>query len=336
MRGCSLKSWYSLGSLAVLGACSNIIGVSDIRIDPSLDQIGEGGNSSSGGKTSGGSSVQPDAGEDSGGEATAGKASGGTNTGGTDAVAGEAGTGGEPVGPGGCHGADDCDDEIDCTKDTCTTGGKCVHTADDAACTPASGMCSTCQVGIGCVDSAPTVKELLLDGTFDDQTGDWSEYSETFDKNVFADAAAQSGGYAVHFGPAAPAAKEREFADLTQQFTVPAKTIKLTASGYYKLLPGANVAMRPIAGDYTSLTLFSLAQPADDMHKDTWFIRYVDYHSFEGGDAQQAAWTAFSYETPKGVLAKVAGQEVTLDLVCETWDTLYYFDSLSLKATVCE
>lgn len=318
LRG-SLRYGSGVALIAALGACSNIIGLSEIDIDPSLDESsgGEpssGGKSTTGGKSTAGDTVIPDGGVPGDGGKTSGGASG---------------AGGEP--PRGCQSAAECEDDIECTVDTCGKDGKCANTADSTLCTAGTGMCTSCKAGIGCVDSAPVVKELLLDGTFDDATGDWVEYSEDYDdQNIFPDAAAHSGGFSVKLGPAKAGETDQEFVDLNQLLTVPAGTVKLTMSGYYKLLPGAQTH-DPKEDEYAQLTLFS---PDTDSQGN--YTRYIDYHSFDGTDPKQEAWTAFSYETSKGVIKRVAGKDVTLDLVCETWDTVYYFDSLSLEASVCE
>jgi hypothetical protein len=324
MLGGSVKSWSVVALMAALGACSNIIGLSEIDIDPSLDpssggEPGSGGKSTTGGKSTAGDTVIPEGGVPGDG----GKASGGSAGKTSDAGAS---AGGEP--PSGCQRAAECDDDIDCTVDTCEEDGKCAHKADSTLCTAGTDMCTSCKVGIGCVDSAPVVKELLLDGNFDDATGDWVEYSEDYDdQNIFADAAAHSGGFSVKLGPAKAGEKDQEFSDLNQLFTVPASTVKLTLAGYFKLAPGTKLPTE----DYAQLTLFS---PDTDSQGN--YTRYVDYHSFDGNDPKQEEWAAFSYETSKSVIKKVAGKDVTLDLVCETWETVYYFDSLSLKASVCE
>ena len=101
MRGGLLRSWSLLTAVAVVGACSNIIGISSYEIDPKLDSgsgaaAGEGG---SGGTDTGGTDTGGTAGTDTGG--TAGTDTGGTtgtDTGGTagteSATGGTAGTAG--------------------------------------------------------------------------------------------------------------------------------------------------------------------------------------------------------------------------------------------------
>jgi len=357
MRARPVGFWSGISVLVTLGACSNIIGVSGIEIDPSLDagssgKANEGGSAgvSHGGKpATAGDANTPEggdpttagtstAGNNAGGDDTGGKNAGGSNTGGSVSGGGEGGAGGEPpVVVDECQSAQDCDDTIDCTVDSCGADHQCVHTANDTACTPAAGACSsTCKVGIGCVDVAPTVKELLLDPNLDEETGDWQQYSETYNhQNIFADAAAQSAPNSAQVKPAKADATEQETFDLYQEIHVPKGTTKLTVSGYYKMLPGVDSVDRPIAEDYATLTLFSLEQPADATHNEPWYIRYIDYHEWDGDGLKKAAWTAFTYDTPKATIAKVLDTDVTLDIFAKTWDTKYYFDSLSLKATYC-
>lgn len=345
MRG-SLKSWSALALLAALGACSNIIGISEIEIDPSLDAPADGGDGGaggkgSGGKGSGGSTVIPQGGDENGGTAGAtdggtssggtpagGKSSGGTSSGGNAGTSADAGAGGEP--PTGCP--NDCDDEIACTIDECLPSGECAHTADDTACTGAAGKCTSCQVGIGCVDTEPTVKdlELLLDRNFDEQSGDWEDFSDA--DVILPDAAAQSGTHSAYFSPAPAAADETRFFDLVQTIHIPAGTIKLTASGWYKMIWAATEdPLRPRSGEYVTVSLFSLADDNGD---------YNRFHDFQQWDANKGpavtAWKSFTSDAPKSVLNKVNDLDITLDLVSETWDTKYYVDSLSLKASVCE
>jgi hypothetical protein len=236
--------------------------------------------------------------------------------------------GGEP--PTGCP--NDCDDEIACTIDECLPNGECQHTEDDTACTAAAGKCTSCQGGIGCVDSEPVEKdlELLLDRNFDEQTGDWGDFSDA--DVILPDAAAHSGTHSAYFSVAPDDNVEPAFFDITQIVVIPAGTIKLTASGWYKMLWAPAVKPnRPRSDEYVMLTLFSVESGDDGK-----YIRYWEPKSWGGTDAPQTTWKAFSYDASKMVLSKIQDLEVTLDLVAETWDTTYYFDSLSLKATVCE
>jgi hypothetical protein len=350
MRG-FLRLFSGVVLVAAPVACSNIIGVSELEIDPSLGVAGSGassgsggtssggtssggtssGGTSSGGTSSGGDSTLPEAGETSGGAAGS-SAQGGTSTGGGAGAgtSGDAGAGGEP--PSGCRDASDCDDQIACTDDTCLPNGECRNTADDTACTAATGKCTSCRPGIGCVDFEPAQKdlELLLDPKFDELTGDWQEFSDV--DAVSSDAAAQSGTHSVFFSAAPANATETRFFDVAQIVHIPAGTIKLTASGWYKMLwAPEEKPERPRSDEYVTLTLFSV-DPDDDGE----YVRYLDFHTWDGDDPEQTTWKAFTYEASKAALNKVQDLEITLDLVAETWDTKFYFDTMSLKATVCE
>jgi len=325
-----------LGVFVVLGACSNIIGISSYEVDPTLDDTGDAGGAQGGTETNGGVSSS---GSKNGGGAGApaageGPGTGGDSTGGTaNAAGGEAGAGGDAGAPPitGCASAKDCDDTIDCTIDACDPQGNCTHTTDDTVCMPLAGNCGTCTAGIGCVETPGTVKELLLDPNFDEKTGDWTEFKDGLPTSIVADATAQTPGTAVHFGPAPVNATVQGFIDLSQQITIPANAIALSVSGYYKLTPGKVGGLtRDASDDYATLTLFSLDDGTGN------FTRFVDYHEWDGTDPKQIVWTAFTYTTSKAVLNKVRDIDVTLDLVTETWDTRFLFDSLSLKATVCE
>lgn len=300
-----LRLSSSIALAAALGACAEIIGVSDLEIDPSVDE------GSSAGDTSGGAGAGP----------------------GVSAAGGEHSEGGEAGSMSGCRRAADCDDEITCTTDACLPTGECQHTADDTACTAAAGKCTSCRAGIGCVDSEPIEKdlELLLDASFDEQSGDWQDFSAGNVGPVAADAAAHSGTHSVHFLPAATDATKTRFFNVSQLVHIPPGTVKLTASGWYKMLWAATeLEARPRTEEYVTLTLFSLED------EDGNFTRYYDYNSWDGEDAPETTWTAFTFDAPRSVLRKVQDLDVTLDLVAETWDTQFYFDTLSLKAAVCQ
>jgi hypothetical protein len=288
------------------GACARIIGVSDLELDPALDVAGRGGAGAAGSAGSGGRS---------GGTGAAGEA-------------GEAGGASEP--PAGCRDAAECDDEISCTKDDCSPSGECTHTADDTACTPADGKCTTCQLGIGCVDTDAVEQELLLDGAFDEQSGDWQDFSSV--DVVEANEDAQSGALSVHFSAAPADDEETRFSNLSQLVHIPPGTVKLTASGWYQMRwAEEELKARPRSDEYVTLTLFS-----QDASEDGEYIRYLNFESWDATQRQQASWKSFSYDAPRSALNRVRDLDITLDLVGETWDTEYYFDTLSLKATICE
>lgn len=343
MRGGLLRSGYGLAVLALLGACSNIIGVSSYEIDPALDE-GGGGSSSSGGKPNGGKSSGGEAnvvegGAPAGGDAAGvggsevvvgGKANGGSQaTGGSNATGGTGdagspmggdGMGGDPT-PAGCGSAQECDDTIDCTTDTCNASGVCVHTPKNTLCD--GTLCETCKAGIGCVAGPKSTMQLLLDPNFDALSGDWDD-STSDDFNVVTAAGAQSGTRVAKFGPAANNAAEQQYSDLLQYLTFPAGTVALSLTGYYKLAVGTEAP----ADDYLVLAIY----------EDGEIEPFTQFHSFEATAGAQAAWKSFTYTAPKSEVAVLSGtdQEYTFDLVAHVWDTVFQFDSLQLNATVCE
>ncbi len=330
--------------LMLLGACSNIIGISSYEIDPSLGE-GEGGKAATGGgskgggpshagdATSGGSSHAGDAtgGESIGGSVVTPSGGKGGDSGGTNGVAGQADGGQAGAPPSGCAVKADCNDTIDCTVDTCNPDGTCTHAPDQTACTPAAGNCAVCTAGIGCVETPGKVAELLLDPGFDLKSGDWIDYRDGLPVSIVTDATAHTPGNSVRFGPTGNNATMQGFVNLSQQITIPKNAVSLVASGYFKLTPGVVGGLQRDANeDYATMTLFSLVDASSN------FTRYVDYNRWDGFDVPQAVWKAFSYTTSKKVLELVRDQDVTLDLLSETWDSRFLFDSLSLKVTTCE
>lgn len=322
MRGGSLgsKSGFVVVTFA-LGACQSIIGISSYDIDSSLGDGASGGVATEGGATSvsgnsdGGSILDAAAGEAGDDEVPRG----GSDTSGGDtggAPSGGSGDGGSR----GCSKPGDCDDGIDCTVETCREGA-CNSTPDTTLCAATNDECVTCQEGIGCVLGDSTVEELLLDPSFDAMTGDWLEYSDHFENNIFVEAGAQSGASIAKFGPAPLDAAEQEYADLLQYVTIPDNTISLTFSGYYKLAPGTK---KPSA-DYVVAALFEI----DDLDP------YTTFHRWAGNSGGKATWTAFSYQADRANIQPMWGVEYTFDLVAHTWDTVFSLDTLSLKATVC-
>jgi len=335
-----------LSVLALLGACSNIIGVSSYDIDPALDESGGapssgGSKSSNGGKGNGGDGAAIEAGAPAaagdgtgvGGSAAGesssagqgGKASGGSpDTGGAGAGAGESSTAGDGMGgapnEGGCESAADCDDTIDCTTDTCNASGVCVHTPNNTLCDGAK--CETCQAGIGCVAGPKTTTPLLLDPNFDLTQSAWEDIGDT--TSIVTAAGAQSGTKVAKFGPAATNAEEQLYGDILQYLTVPEGTVGITLTGYYKLAPGTELP----ADDYLVFAIYADGETQP----------FAQFHSFEATIAAQTAWKAFSYNLSKTEVAGLAGtnQEYTFDVVAHVWDTVFQVDTLQLNATVCQ
>lgn len=311
MRGL-LRSGSTLVLVSLaLGACSQVIGISGYEIDPALDEA-EGGKGGS-------STEQPNAGEAPVGGSDDMDAGG---SGGQSPEGGEGGEGGGGEEPDlGCKSAADCDDDIGCTVDVCLADGTCRHTADDAECDPLK--CQTCQAGVGCVAGSTMTVELLTDPGFDGTNEDWVESSNTFDdKNIFPNAMAQTAPNVASFGPAVTDAEKQEYADLFQYVIVPERTVGITLSGYYKLTPGAKLP----EDDYVVAAFYELS--ATDPT--------VQFHSWAGDEGAQAAWKSFTYSAPKADIPDLIGNEYSFDLVGYSWESVYYFDSLKLTATVCE
>lgn len=321
--------------VTLLGACSNIIGISNYEIDSTLDD-GSGGSTGTGGKNTGGSHAgsknmsggepnMPVGGNDSGGTGVGGKNTGGSNTGGGPIggapAAGEPGTAGEPS-TSGCKTALDCDDTIDCTTDTCSGAGTCVHTAKNNLCD--SSLCETCQVGIGCVAGTMTTTQLLLDPGFDiiPVTADWDD-SGSDGVNVVVNNAAQTPTKIAKFGPVAGNnPPDQQYSDLLQWVTIPVGTVALTLTGYYKLTTGTKAPK----DDYLVTAFYETGE----------ILPFTQFHSFEATVGPSTTWKSFSYSAPKADVAKMGGVDYTFDLVAHVWDTVFQFDSLQMNATVCQ
>lgn len=314
LRG-TLKSWSGVALIAAVGACSNIIGLSEIDIDPGLD--GSGGKSTTGGKSTAGDSVIPEGGMPDGGKSSGGKSSGGApeagKSGGGDAGDG---AGGEP--PSGCQRAADCDDEIDCTVDSCVNGA-CSHTPDDSVCS--GDNCETCRAGIGCVAGQKTTKQLLLDPGFDLSAGDWVDSSSDV-PNIVAGADAPSSPNLVKIGPGEANATELQYSDVFQAITIPERTVALSLSLSYRFTPGT----KDKADEYVTAALYALdsVKPAKQ------------FHSFDGDEPAQSTWRAVSYNATPSDLLELAGNDYTFDLVGYSWLATYWLDDVQLTATVCE
>lgn len=296
----------------LLGACQTIIGVSGYEIDSTLDEDSSGGTpvDAEGGRPDGEGGADDRA-------STGGSA--GNDVGGVASV-GEGGVGGGSSAE--CAADLDCDDTIDCTSDVCAEG-VCTHSADDALCVPDTGECLSCQVGIGCVAAPAIIEQLLLDPSFDDDSGDWVEDSDNYANIIFAEAGAQSGTRLARLGPAPVAAKEEEYADLYQIVTIPEGTQSLRLTGYFKLTPGAT---KPGA-DYVAAALYKLSGGT---------MPVSQFHSWAGSIGAQATWQSFSYDASRAEVIAMRGDDFTFDLVAHTMGSVYRFDTLSLEATICE
>jgi hypothetical protein len=308
------SSGFSRGLLVsglLLGACQSIIGISSYEIDPSLDaeaDAGEPSGSAQGGRTAGegGADGRDDAGN-----------GGHDDAGGVAPV--EGGTGGSPHVE--CDEAADCDDTIDCTVDSCVDG-LCAQSADDMLCVPDAGECMSCKPGIGCVARPGTIEQLLLDPSFDDDSGAWEEDSDNYASIIFVDAQAQSGSRLAKLGPAPVAATKQEYADLYQVVSIPANTHGVTLTGFYMLTPGTT---KP-AEDEVVAALYAIngVMPSSLFH--VWL----------GSSDAQATWRPFSYSAARDEVMTMRGNDFTFDLLAHTVGTSFYFDTLKLEATLCK
>lgn len=306
-----------LGGAGLLGACSNLIGLSDYKVDPSLDPSAGGASTSDGGKSSLGG--EPASAGEPGSAGDPGQPVGGSNSGGTNAAGGESGAGN---GPAECTSSADCDDTIDCTQDACDADGKCTHTLNDLVCD--STRCEVCQAGIGCVAREKTEMQMLVDQNFDDNSADWDQTSDTFKQNIFTDPKAETPMMLARFGPAAANATEAEYADLLQYVTIPETIAALTLKGYYKVLPGTQHTAEE---DYVVAGLWDL---------DGSIKPFAQFHSFHANDGAVPEWKAFSYSLSAKQIKQIAGNEYSFDLVANAWDSVYQFDTLELNATICK
>lgn len=303
--------------MVLVGACSNIIGVSSYEIDPALDE-GSGGKSGRAG--SGNEPIGATAGE--GGDGTAGSDSPGgkTSTGGKGSAGSTTagtGAGGEPPAPD-CTTAAQCDDEIDCTTDSCNAG-TCVHTPKDTLCD--SAQCEICTVGIGCVAGPKDTVQLLVDPNFDLSAIEWDD-SGSDGTNVVTLAGAHSGTKVAKFGPAGPAAEEQEYSDLLQWVEIPVGTVALTLTGWYRATAGTTAP----EDDYVVAAFY----------EDGGTRPFSQFHSFEAASSAAPAFKMFSYNAIKSDVKEMAGNEYSFDLVGYAWDSVFYFDTLQLNATVCQ
>jgi len=320
MVGASLRRGPGLAFTAwLLGACAQIIGISSYEIDPELDRAGTGGGAGQG-------DFPLEAGARSGGRSSLGGVAGETfeSPNGGEGGSGEDGNGEDGNG-GDCQATEDCDDAIDCTLDSCGTDGACTHQPDSSLCVPDVGECLTCKAGLGCVSGNSSTQELLLDTSFDSlpPPEHWIEYSETRTSNIFPDTLADTPPNLVKLGPALANATVQEYADLLQSVSVPAKAVRLTFSGYYKLKPGG------LANDAADSTVAALYEVGE-------LSSACKFHTWRGTDTLQAAWKSFSYDAPKDQLQVVLGKDVSFDLVTYSWNSVFSFDTVSLVATLCE
>lgn len=324
----------ALGALA--SACSALIGLDDYAIDPSLDSQGGSAARSAGGgaaQSAGGAAGDGAQAGGVGGEPreTNGGAAGDTSSAGKSGSVSAAGEGGA-AGAGGA--ATDCatlcDDDIDCTVDSCAVDGQCVHAPDSALCDADADECVTCELGIGCVASPATVTQILNDPNLDVNSDDWSEDirdAELQDFIINPDPAAHSAPNAAWWLPAAADATGQAYADLIQGISLPLQTKALRLSGVYELRPGVIAPNK----DYAVAGLFRGA------------TEVLAFHTWRASDGAAPSWTSFEYQASAtkltnllAMLAEDPDLSITFDIYGEMWDSEFRFDTLSLEAVSCE
>jgi len=57
---------------------------------------------------------------------------------------------------------------------------------------------------------------------------------------------------------------------------------------------------------------------------------------FKFGASDQIDWKRFSYEASRSQVQEVVNKTYRFALVAESWETEFQFDTLSLRAAVCE
>lgn len=329
MGGGSFRFWSGPAVATLLGACSNLIGVSSYEIDPSLNDA-SGGAIGTAGTTSHAGRNDTDGGVPS--LAVAGDDSGGSNVADTSA-AGDVGTGHAAE----CETASDCDDTIDCTTDTCSRG-TCIHTPKDSLCD--GSRCETCKAGIGCLAGATSTVQLLADPGFDivPASGDWDE-SGSEDVNIVTDPAAQTPTKIAKFGPGPAVGSnvdDQQYSDVFQYVTIPVGTVAIDLTGFYELAAGRNSPK----DDQLQAALFPLECPDPDVDPNadpscSVTKPFVTFHTFYASTGATTTWKAFSYSAQEKDVAKMAGADYSFDLVAYVWDTVFRVDSLQMNATVC-
>lgn len=314
MRRASFSRWSTAWPLSlVVGACSNLIGLSGYEIDPRLDAA-RGGTSASG-SSSGGTS-----GSDVAGEAGAGGAvEGGAGSGGREPLGGEAGSAGEPPVGLGCQNDAACDDTIDCTVDSCLPSGECEHSADSERCDAAN--CETCTLGIGCVAGPKQVVQLLGDPKFDEAVSGWTQDSDGGPR-ILPSALSLSSPNVLQLGPAADDATDLEYSDIYQTLRVPAGSVALTLSLSYQFARGVLAPQ----DEYAVIAVYR--RNATDP--------FAEFHQFKGSAADQATWKQVTYSAPFEEVQSMVGKDLTFDLVAHSADGVYLFDNLQLDATLCQ
>lgn len=316
-----------------MSACSSLLGISDYEIDPSLDPQGGqpgGGSAADSGGEAGEPPRQGDGGAPSstaGAPGSAGETPGASGEAGSgnSAQAGSGATGGSG---GGCNPAN-CDDEIDCTVDSCDDSGECLHTPDSGLCDADDDECVSCDALIGCVATPAVKTQLLSDPNLDLAQGDWTEDIQDSEQLsiVNPDPTAHSAPNSAWWLAADPLADTQAYADLMQVISLPPKTKSLRLTGFYQQTKGL---VGP-SDDYTVAGLFRGS------------TSLLEFHTWRGSSAPRSTWTSFEYWASPTKLASLLqtlqttpSTVVTFDVYGYVWDSTFHFDTLSLDAFTCE
>jgi hypothetical protein len=232
----------------------------------------------------------------------------------------------------------DCDDQVDCTTDTCNDSQVCVHEPNHGACAASGDVCNPnqCVPGVGCtpIDVTQT-QQLLADPAFDAFTSVWTEYSSTYYDLVVSESASLPAYSYPRY--AWLGGIEYEYSELYQTVTVPEGTQSLSLSFYYFIdtydIPYDDYNIMGVqlwSGDgLTQLHEFQRAGNQDGNNGWTLFEGTVDATAWAGSDVQVYFWASIG-----------AGYDVYYGYpdyrYINVYNTNYFVDSTALTATVCQ
>lgn len=241
---------------------------------------------------------------------------GGASVGGAH-EAGAAGSGGDRDE---CSQAAECDDGIDCTRDSCVEG-RCRLEPDSALCPADTDSCQTCDSTLGCVPALKTTVEMLSNAGFEEGSSAWDEQN-SFNYNVVPDPSAQSGEYSALLRHGS--SLTQGISDLYQWVELPERTVSLEVSGYYKVAPAVVDSEQP---NFAEVAIYEYPSTTAT----------VTFLELDGSVGTNGEWRRFA-ETASGLelehLQK-ASTAYSLDLFAATVGADFRFDTLSLRATVC-
>jgi hypothetical protein len=216
-----------------------------------------------------------------------------------------------------------CNDDIDCTVDACMNG-ECVHTPDTSLCDRDADECIVCKVGLGCVPGTTSTEQLLINPSFDELIGpEWEEdvqdapQTGILFQDEYADTPPNSAWYLGVDDPMT--ATVQGYADLIQAISIPDNIVGLKLTGMYELINGTYLP----EDDYIIAGIYEGNSKLAELNR--WW----------GDDPQVTVWTPFEGTATPVEVTRMAGKNLTFDIVGESWDTAFYFDTLSLEATLC-